>query len=100
MQGYQGGRLASQQVTKNIAEYLSAEEVQVVGRPSFLVTVYYNKQGLLDTTSGRQICTASQLEAFLLGFCQSSPRFTLVDVGASKEAANSKIKVKVYDVHL
>jgi hypothetical protein len=97
VQGYQGGRLAGQQVTKSIADYLSKEEFQVVGRPSFWVSIYYNKTGLLDTLTGRQLCSAEQLEDFLLGFTQSSPRFTLVDVGPNKEAAHAKIRGMYHD---
>ncbi|EIN10581.1 hypothetical protein PUNSTDRAFT_51197 [Punctularia strigosozonata HHB-11173 SS5] len=92
VQGYQGGRLAGQQIARYVAEYLPSEEVKVLGRASFWVTVYYNKSGLLELVNDRQLCTAEQLESFLLGFTQASPRFTLIDVGPAKDVAFAKIK--------
>ncbi|KAF9469027.1 hypothetical protein BDZ94DRAFT_1286917 [Collybia nuda] len=92
IQGQQGGRAAAQHLTKGIAEYLSNEDVHIFGRLSFWVTVYYNKMELADSLQSHNVCTLEQFEAFLAGFTQSSPRFLIVDVGHSKEAADSKIK--------
>lgn len=46
----------------------------------------------METLSGNSLCTPEQLEAFLIGFSQASPRFQLVEVGAGKEAVDAKIK--------
>ena len=91
-QGQQGGQRAAQQLTQGIAEYLSQEDVQVFGRLSFWITVYLSRNSLLETLSGNSLCTPEQLEAFLIGFSQASPRFQLVEVGAGKEAVDVKIK--------
>ncbi|PCH41297.1 hypothetical protein WOLCODRAFT_89178 [Wolfiporia cocos MD-104 SS10] len=91
-QGHHGGRQAAQELTKGIAEYLSQEEVQIFGRLSFWVTIFFNKRGLLHTLQSEGICTAEQFEAFISGLSQASPRFLLVDVGPGKEGANVKTK--------
>jgi hypothetical protein len=42
--------------------------------------------------TSHQICSAEQFDAFLLGFNQASPLFSIVDVGRGKEAADVKVK--------
>ncbi|TFK43379.1 hypothetical protein BDQ12DRAFT_674872 [Crucibulum laeve] len=91
-QGYQGGRAAAQQFTKAIAEHLSNEDVHVYGRLSFWITIYFNKMDITDALITNNICTQEQWEAFLAGFTQASPRFSVVDVGYSKDAVEAKIK--------
>ena len=90
-QGQTGGRQAAQSLTKAIAEYLANEDLQVLGRLSFWITVYYNKRGLLDLLLDNGLCAAEQFEAFLSGFSETSPRFTMVDVGFSKGATVAKV---------
>ncbi|KAF8842219.1 hypothetical protein BDN67DRAFT_394743 [Paxillus ammoniavirescens] len=90
-QGHEGGRQAAQQLTKAVADYLTSEDVHVLGRLSFWITVYYNKTGLTSVLERRQLCTPEQLEAFIMGFSQASPRFLLVDVGYGKDATFTKI---------
>ena len=92
VQGQQGGQRAAQQLTQGLAEDLSQEAVQVFGRLSFWITVYLSRNSLLETLGGNSLCTPEQLEAFLIGFSQASPRFQLVEVGAGKEAVDAKIK--------
>ncbi|KAF9008911.1 hypothetical protein BDQ17DRAFT_1388607 [Cyathus striatus] len=92
-QGCQGGRTAAQQLTKAIAEHLSSEEVHVYGRLSFWITIFFNKSALLEILLGNSICSQEQFEAFLSGFSQSSPRFSLVDVGCNNnDGVESKIR--------
>ncbi|RDB22628.1 hypothetical protein Hypma_010354 [Hypsizygus marmoreus] len=91
-QGQQGGRAAAQKLTKSIAEYLANEDVHIFGRLSFWVTIYYNKMELGAILQAHNLCTPEQFEGFLAGFSQASPRFSLVDVGYNKDAADSKIK--------
>lgn len=95
-QGLNGGRVAAQELTRGIAEYLSQEDVQVFGRLSFWVTIYYNKKGLLQMTRAEDICTPEVLEAFLVGLSQASPRFLLVDVGPGKDSTSIKIQGTVF----
>ena len=91
LQGQTGGRQAAQSLTKAIAEYLANEDLQVLGRLSFWITVYYDKRSLLDMLLDNDVCAAEQFEAFLSGFSETSPRFTMVDVGFSKGATVSKV---------
>ncbi|KAF9222089.1 hypothetical protein BS17DRAFT_796882 [Gyrodon lividus] len=90
-QGHEGGRQAAQQLTKAVADYLTSEDVHVLGRLSFWITIYYNRTGLSSVLERRQLCTPEQLEAFIMGFSQASPRFLLVDVGYGKDATFTKI---------
>ncbi|TFK29342.1 hypothetical protein FA15DRAFT_664274 [Coprinopsis marcescibilis] len=92
LQGYQGGRLAAQEITKTIAEHLTKEEVYVYGRLSFWITIYLSKSEVLDTLLSNNVCTETQFHAFNLGFSQASARFSVIDVGSGKEAIDSKIK--------
>ena len=91
-QGLQGGRQAAQELTKNIAEFLSQEEVQIFGRLSFWVTIYFNKRGLVNMLREEGICAPDQFETFMTGLSQASPRFLLVDVGPGKDGSDVKIK--------
>jgi len=90
-QGHKGGRLAAQQLTKAVADYLTNEDAHVLGRLSFWITIYYNRVALTSALERRQLCTPEQLEAFVMGFSQASPRFLLVDVGYGKDAIFTKI---------
>lgn len=65
-QGFIGGQNAAQHLTKMISEYLSSEGVQIFGRLSFWVSVYFNKIELVNSLIfGQNGCSREQLEAFL-----------------------------------
>lgn len=98
-QGHDGGRQAAQQLTKIVAEYLTSENVHTLGHLSFWITIYYNRLGLIGVLERHKLCTPEQFEAFVMGFSQTSPRFSLVDVGYSKDATFSKIAGKSYLFH-
>jgi hypothetical protein len=90
-QGHEGGRQAAQQLTRAVADYLTSEDVHVLGRLSFWVTIYFNKAVLASVLERHKLCSPEQLDAFIMGFSQSSPRFILVDVGYGKDATFTKI---------
>ncbi|KAG1832995.1 hypothetical protein EV424DRAFT_1010390 [Suillus variegatus] len=90
-QGHEGGRQAAQQLTRAVADYLTSEDVHVLGRLSFWVTIYFNKAILASVLERHKLCSPEQLDAFIMGFSQSSPRFVLVDVGYGKDATFTKI---------
>ncbi|TFK89773.1 hypothetical protein K466DRAFT_574615 [Polyporus arcularius HHB13444] len=93
--GQYGGRQAAMLLTKGLTDYLSSvdpTEASAPGRGQLWLTIYCNKSGLVDTLTSNSICTAEEFEAFVLGFNQASPLFSIVDVGNGKEAADSKIK--------
>ncbi|KAI0757013.1 hypothetical protein C8Q80DRAFT_1215776 [Daedaleopsis nitida] len=94
-QGHFGGRQAAMLLTKGLTDYLSSvdpTDASAPGRGQLWLTIYCNKNGLLDTLLSNHICTSEEFEAFVLGFNQASPLFSVVDVGNGKEAADSKIK--------
>ena len=91
VQGQTGGRQAAQLLTKAVAGYLANEDLQVLGRLSFWITIYYNKRNLLELLLENDLCASEQFEAFLSGFSETSPRFSMVDVGFSKGATVSKV---------
>jgi hypothetical protein len=90
-QGHEGGRQAAQQLTRAVADYLTSEDIHVLGRLSFWVTIYFNKAVLAGVLERHKLCSPEQLDAFIMGFSQSSPRFILVDVGYGKDATFTKI---------
>ncbi|KAJ3909282.1 hypothetical protein F5879DRAFT_934154 [Lentinula edodes] len=92
MQGFMGGQNAAQYLTKAISDYLTSETVQIFGRVSFWVSIYFNKIELVNTLVGQDVCSREQLEGFLAGFSEASPRFTAVDVGIGEGAADRKIR--------
>ncbi|KIK65409.1 hypothetical protein GYMLUDRAFT_38861 [Collybiopsis luxurians FD-317 M1] len=92
VQGFIGGQNAAQHLTKVISDYLSREGIHIFGRLSFWVSIYFNKPELVSTIVGQGICSLENLEGFLAGFSQTSPRFTTVDVGIGEEGVDSKIR--------
>jgi hypothetical protein len=54
--------------------------------------MYCNKAGLSETLISRNLCSREEFEAFIIGFNQSAPLFSVVDVGNGKEAADAKVK--------
>ncbi|KAJ7276254.1 hypothetical protein B0H12DRAFT_10813 [Mycena haematopus] len=91
-QGQEGGVVAAQSLTQQIATYLSADDLHLkFGRISFWITVYFNRGELLDRLIGNNVCSVQQFEAFVAGFSQCSPRFSLVDVGYTNDT-DTKIR--------
>jgi len=78
-------------LTRAVADYLTGEDIHVLGRLSFWVTIYFNKAVLASVLERRELCSPEKLDAFIMGFSQSSPRFILVDVGYGKDATFTKI---------
>lgn len=90
--GHTGGRQAAMLLTKGLTDYMVDVDAGSSGRGQVWLTVYCNKTGLMDTLVNNGICSASEFEAFVLGFNSASPLFSIVDVGGGKEAADAKIK--------
>ncbi|KAG1864169.1 hypothetical protein DFJ58DRAFT_772914 [Suillus subalutaceus] len=93
--GHTGGRQAAMLLTKGLTDYMVDVDAGSSCRGQVWLTVYCNKTGLMDTLVNNGICSASEFEAFVLGFNSASPLFSIVDVGGGKEAADAKIKVFV-----
>lgn len=90
--GLPGGRQAAALLTKGLNDHLENIDSSDAGRAQLWLTIYFNKTGLLETLTQNHVCDAEQFEAFVMGFNQASPLFSMVDVGSGKEAADSKIK--------
>jgi hypothetical protein len=86
--GYAGGKQAAMLLNKGINDSLSGEFT----RAKLWVQVYLNQTGLAETLASRNMCTVGEFESFVVGFNQSSPLFSIIDVGSGKEAADAKIK--------
>jgi hypothetical protein len=90
--GRQGGHQAASLLSKGIHEYLALAQSTAAGRGQLWVTVYMNQRGLSETLAANNLCTLDEFDEFVIGFNQSSPLFSIVDVGNGKEAADAKIK--------
>jgi hypothetical protein len=90
--GYSGGKAAAALLTRGINEHIMLEQDGAPPRGQLWVSVFCNKSGLSETLNQHQLCTPDEFEAFWIGFNQASPFFSMVDVGAGKEAADAKIK--------
>ncbi|KAF7306952.1 Protein transport protein [Mycena indigotica] len=91
-QGHNGGRQAAMRLKQGITDYARGVDPQF-SRATVWLTVFCNLTGLTETlTSQNQLCTREQFAAFVSGFNQSAPLFSMVDVGQGKEAADTKIK--------
>jgi hypothetical protein len=79
-------------LTKGIMDHVQGTDDSLAGRAHIWLTIYCNLTGLAETCLRNGICTLDQYSAFVAGFNQSSPLFSIVDVGSTKEAADSKLK--------
>ncbi|KAJ7638681.1 hypothetical protein FB45DRAFT_903527 [Roridomyces roridus] len=95
-QGQDGGGRAARSLSEAIASFLrkncSATPYQL------WVYLFFNKRGLMDTFSrvGQGLLNRT-FEDFVMGFNQANDRFSMVDVGNMKEAADAKLKAHLED---
>ncbi|KAJ6509955.1 hypothetical protein C8R47DRAFT_774581 [Mycena vitilis] len=95
-QGQQGGNLAARSLSDSITQFLSSN----YGAKPYQLWVYlfYNRRGLTDTFNRVGLGSLNKMfEDFVVGFNQATERFTMVDVGSTKEAADVKLKVHLED---
>ncbi|KAK7061599.1 hypothetical protein R3P38DRAFT_2495455 [Favolaschia claudopus] len=98
-QGQQGGDRAARQLSDSIGGFLSSN----YGPQSYQLWVYlfYNKRGLTETFNRAGLAHLNDwFEDFVVGFNQANERFTMMDVGIMKEAADVKIRGWSSLVHL
>ncbi|KAF8579325.1 hypothetical protein K439DRAFT_1416318 [Ramaria rubella] len=93
--GRDGGREAAQMLNESIACHNSKGDKNSP-RIEIWTYVFCNLQGLQHTLVGSDICTCEEFEAFMMGFNQANPRFTINDVHAGKEAADAKVKAYLH----
>ncbi|KAH7104356.1 hypothetical protein BKA62DRAFT_694409 [Auriculariales sp. MPI-PUGE-AT-0066] len=91
VQGATGGRLAATKLSRGVLDQLTDE---LNGRRADVwVLLFLHKRGLGDTlVANGMIADAAQFDSFIHGFNQAGPLFSIVDVGAGKEAADNKVK--------
>ncbi|KAJ7499062.1 hypothetical protein FB451DRAFT_1204123 [Mycena latifolia] len=94
--GQEGGHLAARSLSDSITQFLSAK---YGGGPYQLwIYLFYNKRGLTDTFGRVGLGPLNNFfDEFVVGFNQATERFTMVDVGSMKEAADAKLKVHLED---
>ncbi|KAJ7742450.1 hypothetical protein DFH07DRAFT_41439 [Mycena maculata] len=95
-QGQHGGHLAACSLSDSITQFLSTN----YGAAPYQLWVYlfYNKRGLTDTFNRVGLGSLNKAyEDFVVGFNQATERFTMVDVGSMKEAADTKLRVYLDD---
>ena len=90
--GAHGGHKAAQEFTKAVAQELVQQGLSSFDRLSFWVTIYLNKRAVAARLMEEGIASPEQLEAFLVGFGQASPRFVIMDAGPGWESTEGKIK--------
>ena len=89
--GLDGGREAAQMLNESIMGHIDRED-RSGRRVQVWTYVFFNLKGLQQTLVGCDVCTLQEFEAFMMGFNQANPRFTINDVYSGKEAADAKIK--------
>ncbi|KAF9777789.1 hypothetical protein BJ322DRAFT_1095414 [Thelephora terrestris] len=90
--GHTGGAQAATLLNRGIMEHLKTLADIPTKNPQIWLTIYCNLNGLRDTVTNHHHCTAEQYDAFIEGFNKAAPLFSIVDVGSSKEAADTKLK--------
>ncbi|KAF8336584.1 uncharacterized protein EI90DRAFT_194794 [Cantharellus anzutake] len=85
-QGSEGGRKFAARLSQNIFAHIGRKNVQLV------TMSYYNHRGLMDALNSSRACYPREFNDFVNGFNQSTPLFTMTDVGHGKEAADAKIR--------
>ncbi|KAJ3793753.1 hypothetical protein GGU11DRAFT_375549 [Lentinula aff. detonsa] len=96
IQGQAGGLLAAQKLSDSIIQHLS--EQYGSHHYQLWVYVFLNKKGLMEALGrlGSPLLKNS-FEDFVTGFNQAAERFSMLDVGNAKEAADAKIKCHLED---
>ncbi|KIJ32342.1 hypothetical protein M422DRAFT_70627 [Sphaerobolus stellatus SS14] len=85
--GFEAAQLLTEMILSDCAESVS------LNKPIQLWTyIFLNLKGLQNTLASTGICTATDFEAFVIGFNQANSRLAICDVHSGKEAADAKIK--------
>lgn len=89
--GYEGGQHAVETLNESIITDVG-KEFPTTAPAQVWVYFFCNLKGLEQTLVGSNACTAEDYDAFMRGFNEVNPRFTINDVHSGKDAADSKIK--------
>ncbi|KAH8105372.1 hypothetical protein BXZ70DRAFT_522119 [Cristinia sonorae] len=97
-QGTLGGQAAARELSRNIHEYLDHTFQMPPSTFTLSVFVFLHKKGLMEALGRAGYTTEkTKFDEFLAGFNQAGQRFVMVDVGAGKENADSKLKAFLHD---
>ncbi|KAJ3478992.1 hypothetical protein NLI96_g9368 [Meripilus lineatus] len=96
--GEQGGHAAARELTRLILEYLKGNFTQSPSSPELSVYIFLHKRGLMDALGMAGYHNEkAKFDDFIAGFNQAGQRFMMVDVGAGKENADSKLRAFLQD---
>ncbi|KAJ2916502.1 hypothetical protein MD484_g3893, partial [Candolleomyces efflorescens] len=89
--GQAGGHAAASRLSSSVNQHILLTEGGTDHQ--LWAHVFLNRRGLADALGRAGLLGAKhKLEDFMIGFNQATERFTMVDVGSAKEAADAKIK--------
>ena len=90
--GHAGGIQAVERLKSGITNHIEALSNPPTGPVKIWLTIYCNLSGLRDTLIEGHHCSDKQYDAFIEGFNNGDPLFSIVDVGSVKEGADTKLK--------
>ena len=90
--GHNGGAQAALLLNRGIMEHIKTLEGPATKHLQIWLTIYCNLNGLRDTFMNHHHCSVEEYDAFIEGFNKAAPLFSIIDVGSSKEAADTKLK--------
>lgn len=89
--GEAGGRDAALMLRDGIAQYL-AKLPDSPSNPIMWAMIFLSKERLEAVLSRTETCSVENFKLFVKGFSKAHPLFSFIEVGASKEAADYKIR--------
>jgi len=89
--GEAGGREAATLLHKGIIDYVSAQPDRT-SKYTLWTMIFLSKECLEKVLNKTNSCTPEEFKFFIKGFSQALPLFSFVEVGATKEAADYKIR--------
>ncbi|KAI0076649.1 hypothetical protein K474DRAFT_1707982 [Panus rudis PR-1116 ss-1] len=96
--GQAGGLEAAQRLAEEIQDYLRRQESAPPSTYELSIYCFLHKKGLMDTLGKTGYYEQrAQFDDFLAGFNQAHQRYLMVDVGAGKENADSKLRTFLAD---
>ncbi|KAG8804519.1 hypothetical protein FRC17_005953, partial [Serendipita sp. 399] len=89
--GETGGREAASMLNNGVLNYIRSQ-VDFPPTPVIYAMIFLSKELLENILVKSETCTVDDFKWFIKGFSQAHPLFSFITVGASKEAADSKIR--------
>ncbi|KAG8758811.1 hypothetical protein FRC14_007310 [Serendipita sp. 396] len=99
-----GGREAASMLNSGVLQYIKSQGYQL-SHPVIYTMIFLSKELLENILVKSDTCSQDEFKWFIKGFSQAHPLFSFITVGASKEAADSKIRehlnkfIRLNEVH-